>query len=232
MSILGGILGGSALQATGSLMGMGNSFVGGAISNYWNEKQAALNYKYAERYARNSPSWNVAGLRNAGLNPILAATGGQFSGGSWTPSSASVASVNPVKGDPLAVKQLQLLDAEIEGQKIRNENERKNRGLSGNWAGISRILSEAEEKGSNAAEKVSSFIQNTPLFTVEKRADFNEEPYSDDERKALRFYEILLDHGISDGDIRDHMGEEGYEHLERAWAKRRRNERGSRSSRR
>lgn len=45
-------------------------------------------YKMARKYALNSPSWNVVGLRDAGLNPILAATGGGFSNVS-TPSVPS-----------------------------------------------------------------------------------------------------------------------------------------------
>lgn len=53
------------------------------MANY----EAALNYQYsklyneqnfalAQRYAQNSAKWSVDGLRNAGLNPILAAGGG------------------------------------------------------------------------------------------------------------------------------------------------------------
>lgn len=65
-----------------------SSLVGGAggdlgstfLSQYFNKKnmrdQAALQYKYAERYALNSPSWNIKGLRDAGLNPMLAVSNG------------------------------------------------------------------------------------------------------------------------------------------------------------
>ena len=34
---------------------------------------AKMNYRYAKKYAENSPMWQMAGLRKAGLNPILAA---------------------------------------------------------------------------------------------------------------------------------------------------------------
>lgn len=49
---------------------------------YWSQQAAdyssALQYKYAQAYAENAPSWNRAGLEKAGYNPILAATGGNL----------------------------------------------------------------------------------------------------------------------------------------------------------
>lgn len=59
----------------------GIASIGSAMLNqYYNKKnmrdQAALEYAYAQRYALNSPSWNVQGLRDAGLNPILAVSNG------------------------------------------------------------------------------------------------------------------------------------------------------------
>lgn len=42
--------------------------------------QSAFDYDYARRYAENSAKWQTTGLRNAGLNPILAATDGNFRG--------------------------------------------------------------------------------------------------------------------------------------------------------
>ena len=42
----------------------------GAASTALNAK---LQYRYAKKYALNSPSWQMAGLKDAGLNPILAA---------------------------------------------------------------------------------------------------------------------------------------------------------------
>lgn len=52
----------------------------GAASAAYSAKQQ---YKYAKRMALNSPGWNVQGLKDAGLNPILAANpaGGSPSAG-------------------------------------------------------------------------------------------------------------------------------------------------------
>lgn len=51
------------------------------------ENAGAVNYKYAEKTARNQPIWNRAGLESAGYNPMLAvqnATSGASAG--WTSS--------------------------------------------------------------------------------------------------------------------------------------------------
>lgn len=42
--------------------------------------QSEQQYNWARRYAENSSKWQVQGLRNANLNPILAATDGNFRG--------------------------------------------------------------------------------------------------------------------------------------------------------
>ena len=53
---------------------MNLNFAGKSASKYLKKQ-----YQYARLYALNSPSWTVQGLRNANLNPILAATDGAFS---------------------------------------------------------------------------------------------------------------------------------------------------------
>lgn len=76
-------------SAVGSAAGgmVSNSSLGGDLTGGWldySSSQSKLKYslkkqyKYAQKYALNSPSWNVQGLRNAGLNPILALNGGNI----------------------------------------------------------------------------------------------------------------------------------------------------------
>ena len=71
-------------------MGFGSVFkgaLGSGIGSLFGIGQAAasakMQYRYAKKMAQNAPSWNVAGLRKAGLNPILAANpaGGSPSAG-------------------------------------------------------------------------------------------------------------------------------------------------------
>ena len=58
-------------------------------------------YDLSRKYAENSAKWNVTGLRNAGLNPILAATDGNFSstyGNGSSSGSMGHASASSVSG--------------------------------------------------------------------------------------------------------------------------------------
>lgn len=76
---------GSGLLASGLDAGVSSAFgLVGANRGYHQSKrlakyQAKLNYKYAQKYALNSPSWTVRGYRSAGINPILAAMHGNLS---------------------------------------------------------------------------------------------------------------------------------------------------------
>lgn len=76
---------GSGLLASGLDAGVSSAFgLIGANRGYKQSKrlaryQAKLNYKYAQKYALNSPSWTVHGYRAAGINPILAAMHGNLS---------------------------------------------------------------------------------------------------------------------------------------------------------
>lgn len=118
--------------------------------------QAALNYKYALKMAENGPSASVAGLRKAGLNPILAATDGAFATPSFNGTSLSFPSSGSGDGNAIsAAMAIRQSDANIELSEsqsklneanaklagVRAANEFANRGLNGNAAAISRLLS-------------------------------------------------------------------------------------------
>lgn len=107
----GAVSGAAAGASAGSLAGpigtavgaIGGALIGALGSNSSAKKQykyqsalqaqaAELNYKYAEKTARNSPTWNRAGLESAGYNPMLAvqnATNGANS--SWTSAGQATA---------------------------------------------------------------------------------------------------------------------------------------------
>ena len=70
-------LGGAALGAAGNFAG---TIANTALNWHYAKKAADLTYDYQEKLAKNQPSWNVIGLEQAGLNPILA-THGTHSGG-------------------------------------------------------------------------------------------------------------------------------------------------------
>lgn len=145
-------------MATGSAFGITAydpimSSVEGWVNSYFDkkaEKRAyknqlklmAAQYEYAQRYAENTPSWNVTGLRNAGLNPILAANGGSFGGGS-VPSAPSVSSHRSSSSnasghyDPLTLES-------YKGLKIDNESKRDMLQTQKAENEVKRLRSEAE----------------------------------------------------------------------------------------
>lgn len=123
---------GSASSLTQSGIPFAGDFIKGSVSNYWNDKALNRSYAFAEKYARNSPTWNVEGLRAAGLNPLLAVTKG-FSGGSPsihpqsvdTNSRLSATDLSAIslkrKESSLVDKQSALTDESIKSAKIDNK---------------------------------------------------------------------------------------------------------------
>lgn len=74
-------------------LGMLGQYLNVGYQKELQEHAGAVNYKYAEKTARNQPTWNRAGLESAGYNPMLAvqnATSGANAG--WT----SAGTANPV----------------------------------------------------------------------------------------------------------------------------------------
>ena len=135
---------------------LGTMFLGNQLGKKNMALQAAMNYHYAMKMAQNGPSASVAGLRKAGLNPILAATDGSFatpsfngtspsfpssgSGGSNTMADAMAIKQSDANID-LAKSQADLNDANAKLAGVRAANEFANRGLNGNAAVVSRLLS-------------------------------------------------------------------------------------------
>ena len=123
---LGGIVG-SYFGPIGSVVGSGvGSLLDGSINSAVDyrydikqmREQAALEYEYKQKVAENQPSWNVTGLRKAGLNPILAAGGL----GSSSASSVNVSPVTAKRGsqainNALALAQIEKAGAEIDATK-------------------------------------------------------------------------------------------------------------------
>lgn len=182
---------GALAQGAGSSMNLGTNMLQGAINNYWHTKSASTQYHYTRKYTKNSPSWQVEGLRKAGLNPILAAGGG-FSPSSWSPSAASSASVSPkdvniLQG--LQAKQLEeqnrLIEAQVEGQEIKNENDRKNRGLTGKFGAISRVISEGQEVLDKKQPQINKWIQDSNVRP--SKIEVDSKSLSDDEHYYNKF---------------------------------------------
>ncbi len=68
-----GLLGNLGL---GSLFGAVDKFVGGAIDHHYNKKNMDYQASIQEQQYRHRYQWSTEDMKNAGLNPILAATSG------------------------------------------------------------------------------------------------------------------------------------------------------------
>lgn len=70
------------------------------LDKKYNEWYKQLEYDWSKRYAENSAKWNVEGLKNAGLNPLLAASNGNFAStyGNSSPVTATRSSSGSALG--------------------------------------------------------------------------------------------------------------------------------------
>lgn len=152
--------------------------------------KSALDYTYAQQYAENSAKWNVQGLKNANLNPILAATDGNFRGTFGTPSSGG-ASSSSARGSQShdaaaaaamssAAKQNSLLDAQIRqvdaqtAQVLqKSENDRETGGLTGMWGALHSLATKAGliRSKQNEHSALSRDENGRLIVNVEKAAD-------------------------------------------------------------
>lgn len=164
---LAGILGASAAAGSSVLGQTGLLSYGTSkkLSKYnyklqkrYDKFKSALDYDYAQRYAENSAKWSSQGLLNAGFNPILAATDGNFSGtfgqpstGGPSPSSArgggnaasdAIGAANALAQMRNTAKQNELLDAQVKNVEQDTANKKATGGLSGDWAALSSVLQE------------------------------------------------------------------------------------------
>ena len=75
----------AASEAVSAGKDVGLSYLGDMFS----ARQMARGYKYAKKMMKKGPSYQVQGLRRAGLNPILAAGGMQMGGSSAIPTHSA-----------------------------------------------------------------------------------------------------------------------------------------------
>lgn len=75
----------AAGEAIGAAKDVGLAY----LNDMFSARQMARGYKYAKKMMKKGPSYQVAGLRRAGLNPILAAGGMQMGGSSAIPTHSA-----------------------------------------------------------------------------------------------------------------------------------------------
>lgn len=123
----------------GGASSLASSFLSYSMQKKLAEHNAKVNYQYAEKSARNSPTWNRAGLESAGYNPMLAvqnSTSGANS--SWT--SAQSANAPDISGgitDGIANAQ--------SFQRLKNETDQVESVTDANYANADKAKAEKAE---------------------------------------------------------------------------------------
>jgi hypothetical protein len=157
------------------------------------QEQDKLERAYAQHVATNSPSWSVEGLRSAGLNPILAASGGfsqstaSLGAGGSVPSStgsssgglgASIDLATKINQNNILEKQSDLLESEkalkdANTKKVLSEigniqqdtlNKQSTRGLSGPYAAANQIGQDAVKIVSPSLDKIKDYFLKQPAL--------------------------------------------------------------------
>lgn len=104
---------GAAIGAIGSAL---VSTLGSSIGNEYASKKNNERYKDTQRFlALNTPSWNVQGLRDAGLNPILAVNNGISSPQAVNTASTfspDTSGIRDVINKMASAKQLDVMEAQ------------------------------------------------------------------------------------------------------------------------
>lgn len=135
-----GQIGSSFIGSIGSLFGAKASSKDQYKYQSRLQKQAAkLNYEYAEKTARNSPTWNRAGLETAGYNPMLAvqnSTSGANS--SWT-SPGQATAPDYVGAISQGVSNAQSF------QRLKNETDQSESVTDANYATADKLKAEKAE---------------------------------------------------------------------------------------
>lgn len=175
---------GSSLAATGIEAGLSSAFgLAGANRGYIKSKrlaryQAKLNYKYAQRYAENSPSWTVRGYRSAGINPILAAMHGNLS---VSDNPTSVNTVQSSAPDLSAAASSRPISHSFEVLQRRRENAIAEEGVKQSRIKTDSMLSDLERQRSsdfintllNSAKAAVLLKENPNVITVRKAGSSN-----------------------------------------------------------
>lgn len=144
----------------------------------YDEWKSALDYRYAQQYAENSAKWNTTGLKAANLNPILAATDGNFRSTFGSPSSgglsasgssargsqahdaaqSALALENSARQNEMLASQIDQIKAQTKLLEVQTRNAYQTEGLHGTPAAVATALHKLNIP--DAVKKVSSYFNS------------------------------------------------------------------------
>lgn len=142
----------------------------------YDEWKSALDYRYAQQYAENSAKWNTTGLKAANLNPILAATDGNFRSTFGSPSTgglsasgssargsqahdaaqSALALENSARQNEMLASQIDQIKAQTRLLDVQARNAFQTEGLKGNAATVSTVLHKLGDFMSNNSSDTNS----------------------------------------------------------------------------
>lgn len=143
-----GAIAAAGISALGSLLfsGVGSGMQFGLNKGLINH-QAKTNYKYAEKYAKEGPAWNRAGLEAAGYNPMNAVQNSTSGANSSWASGSSVSNPDLASAISTGIANVQSF------QRLKNETDQAESQIDKNYA-------EADEA---KARKAQLEIENEQL---------------------------------------------------------------------
>ena len=152
--------------ALGGLAGGAGSIGGSALSYALSKKEAKRQRRFQERMFRNRYSYTMEDMRNAGLNPILAAKQGPGSapGGAM----AQVPDLGKGLGGALVGAQTALTAQQVKTEKERTRSLELDNDAKSPAAGVGKLGGQAVEAVSGLAEQAITVVRS---FTEANSAD-------------------------------------------------------------
>lgn len=178
------------------------------LDQAYNEWYKQLEYDWSQRYAENSAKWNVTGLKAAGLNPLLAASNGNFAStyGSSSPVTASRSGGGSALGrsaDMHGERDVGTTLANVGGTVMRAALADSEMTKAESSADIAEHTTEAQINSARAQSVLNAEKINTERLTQNKLAQETAESSARTQHQALENEKMVREGGFSSTIMKD-----------------------------
>lgn len=178
------------------------------LDQYYNEWYKQLEYDWSQRYAENSAKWNVTGLKAAGLNPLLAASNGNFAStyGRSSPVTASRSGGGSALGrsaDMHGERDVGTTLANVGGTVMRAALADSEMTKAESSAEVAENSVEAQINSARAQSVLDSEKINTERLTQQKLAQETAESSARTQHQALETEKLARSGGYSNDIVKD-----------------------------